>query len=156
MKDPTLFLGSFLSSFVNPWTPKSDLHLNYPYDITPESRIKVMSFRMLLCHWVGWYKADSQFLVEPKQAKKGFFSLLESWGIWILSGWVEEFELESLSLSSKIDMFFLINMEVFNNMKFSNARGSSGGWKGCWNFKLIDALLTLLQFKMMDKHEIDR
>ena len=66
-----MFLGSSLSSHFNPLTPKSD-------NITPESRIKVMSFRMLLCHWVGWYKADSQFLVELKQAERGFFSLLGS------------------------------------------------------------------------------
>ena len=32
------------------------------------------SFRILLCHWVGWYKTDSQFLVDLKQAEKGFFS----------------------------------------------------------------------------------
>ena len=47
-------------------------------------------------------------------------------------------------------------------MKFSksaNNRGGGGllgGWTGCRNFKLISALLTLLQFKMIDKHEIDR
>ena len=29
------------------------------------------SFRILLCHWVGWYKTDSQFLVDLKQAEKG-------------------------------------------------------------------------------------
>ena len=32
------------------------------------------SFRILLCHWVGWYKTDSQFLVDLKQAEKSFFS----------------------------------------------------------------------------------
>ena len=33
------------------------------------------SFRMLLCHQVGWYKADFQFLVELKRV------LFLSWGI---------------------------------------------------------------------------
>ena len=47
MKDPALFLGSSLSSYFNPLTPKGDWHLNSPYNIIPESHIEVMSFRML-------------------------------------------------------------------------------------------------------------
>ena len=64
------------------------------------------SFRILLCHWVGWYKTDSQFLVDLKQAERVFFPLLRSWGIWILSEWGKEFEPEPFSLSSKVDMFY--------------------------------------------------
>ena len=33
------------------------------------------SFRMLLCHQVGWHKADFQFLVELKRV------LFLSWGV---------------------------------------------------------------------------
>ena len=37
--------------FLNPLNPKSDLHLISPYNITPESHVKVVRIKEMIANW---------------------------------------------------------------------------------------------------------
>ena len=44
----TFVLSSFFLLFFNPLNPKSDQHLISPYNITPESQMKVMRINLMV------------------------------------------------------------------------------------------------------------
>ena len=52
---------------LNPLTPKIDQHLISPYNITPESHIKVMRKRKMIINWKSSWSWKKFSLSPPKE-----------------------------------------------------------------------------------------
>ena len=57
-------MAFFFTSFINPLNPKSDQHLISPYNIIPESHVKVMRIKEMITGegWIFWLANKFSFL----------------------------------------------------------------------------------------------
>ena len=114
----------------------------------------VICLLVLECYYVirlVGIKQIPSFLLSYNRLKRFFFLPWEGWEIWFLPGWGEEFEPELSSLFSKIDMFYFLVwrcLKVWSFQKCKCLRSCQGGQEGCWNFKLIKALLRTLKRRL--------
>ena len=57
--------GLYLSQSFNPFNPNRDEHLISPYNITPESHIKVMGIKKMIINEGGFWLVDKISLSTP-------------------------------------------------------------------------------------------
>ena len=55
----------FFITIVNPWNPKSDKHLISPYNISPESHVKVMRIKEMITNQRGFWLVNKISLSAP-------------------------------------------------------------------------------------------
>ena len=52
-------------NWINPWTPKSDQHLLSPYNITPESHLRVTRIKEMITNQSSSWLLTKFFSLEP-------------------------------------------------------------------------------------------